>query len=248
MGRNRTPNRRCPKWVSFGERIKSLAVVSDGREFENPKALKKAQAKLTRLQRELSRRKNGGKNRGNTKRKIAKAHCKIANIRKDTLHKATSAITAKNKPDSERPAVVVIEDLNVNGMAKNHCLAQAVSDAGMGEFRRQLVYKTAWNGENLMVADRFFPSSRLCPACGTINDELTLADRIWACHCGARHDRDLNAAINLRNLAVRRVPLEQACVMQANVCGEERLQASASAPHRSRNQTSDLPMVDSSRF
>src|SRR5581483_1753808 len=131
-----------PVGVDLG--IKDLAVISDGTRFENPKPLKKAQGKLRRLQRELSRRKKGGKNREKTRKKIAKAYQRIANIRRDTLHKATSAIVAKTKPDSERPSVVVLEDLNVSGMLANHCLAQAISDVGFAEFRRQLEYKTVW--------------------------------------------------------------------------------------------------------
>ena len=195
-----------PIGVDLG--VKELAVVSDGQRFENPKPLKKAQAKLRRLQRELSRRKKGGKNREKTRKKVAEAHQRIANIRRDTLHKSTSVIVAKTKPDNERPSVVVLEDLNVSGMLANHCLAQAISDVGFAEFRRQLEYKTVWYGSELIVADRFFPSSRLCRHCGCINSELKLSDRQWTCDCGAIHDRDLNAAINLKNLAAKlpRVP------------------------------------------
>jgi len=228
--------------------IKDLAVTSEGARFENPKPLKKAQAKLKRLQRELSRRKKGGQNREKTRKKVAKAHQRIANIRRDTLHKVTAAIVAKTKPDSERPSVVVLEDLNVSGMLANHCLAQAISDAGIAEFRRLLEYKTAWYGSELMVADRFFPSSRLCRHCGCINSELKLSDRVWICDCGAVLDRDLNAAINLKNLAVRRVPPEQACLTQVNAYGDGKLQPSGSVRRGDRNQTSDLPLVDSSRF
>lgn len=197
-----------PVGVDLG--IKELAVTSDGTRFENPKPLKKAQAKLRRLQRELSRRKKGGRNREKTRRKVARAHQRIANIRRDTLHKVTSEIVAKTKPDSERPSVIVLEDLNVSGMLANHCLAQAISDVGFAELRRQLEYKSAWYGSELMVADRWFPSSRLCRHCGSINSELKLSDREWTCDCGARHDRDLNAAINLKNLTVRAVRPKQA--------------------------------------
>ncbi len=183
-----------------------MAVCSDGQRFEHPKALQSAQQKLRRIQREFSRRKKGGKNREKTRQKLANAHDRIANIRKDTLHKATFAITAKTKPDNERPSVVVIEDLFVAGMMKNHCLAQAIVDVGFGEFRRQVQYKTAWAGEQLMVADRFFPSSRLCSVCGVVHSELTLADRFWICTCGVVHDRDENASINLKNLAIGSSP------------------------------------------
>ena len=199
--------------------IKTMAVCSDGREFENPKALRKARRRLARLQRELARRRRGGQNWKKTKAKIAKLYYRIANIRKDALHKATSAICATAKPDGERPTLVAIEDLNVAGMTKNHCLAQAISDVGMGKFRRQMEYKTVWNGEELFVADRFFPSSRLCPICGCINSELKLSDRKWTCDCGAVHDRDQNAACNLRDLAIRTVS-SAGTGLRAKACGE----------------------------
>ncbi len=196
-----------PIGVDLG--IKDLAVTSDGRRFGNPKPLKKAQAKLKRLQRKLSRQKKGSKNREKTQKKIAKTHRQIANIRRDTLHKVTSEIVAKTKPSNERPSVVVLEDLNVSGMLANHHLAQAISDVGFNEFRRQLEYKTRWYGSELLLADRFFPSSRLCHYCGHINSELKLSDRVWTCRCGAILDRDYNAALNLKNLAVWGVPPKQ---------------------------------------
>jgi putative transposase len=188
-----------PVGVDLG--VKHMAVCSDGRRFDNPKPLKRAQRRLKCAQRVLSRRKKGSANREKARQRLAKLHYRIANIRKDALHKATSAIVARTKPDDERPIVVVIEDLNVRGMASNHCLAQAILDVGFYEFRRQLEYKTRWAGEKLLVADRFFPSSRLCSACGRKNTKLTLKDRTWVCECGAVHDRDLNAATNLKQLA-----------------------------------------------
>ncbi len=188
-----------PLGVDLG--IKTLAVVSDGREFANPKALRKAQKQLARRQRELARRQPGGRNREKTREKIARLHYRIANIRRDALHQATAAITARNKPESQRPCTIALEDLNVNGMVKNHRLAQAIADVGMGEFRRQVEYKARWLGERVIIADRFFPSSRRCSVCGAINAELTLAERVWTCDCGVVHDRDLNAARNLAQLA-----------------------------------------------
>jgi putative transposase len=196
-----------PIGVDLG--IKKMAVCSNGTEIENPKALRKKLQSLRRAQRELSRRKKGGKNREKSRRKIAMLHYRIANIRKDAIHKATSSIlrlrsrTAKTKPIEQRPSVVVIEDLQVENMLKNQKLAQSIADVGFGEFRRQLTYKTTWNGVSLLVADRFFPSSKLCSVCGTINDNLTLQDRTWACDCGVIHDRDRNAAINLSRLALQ---------------------------------------------
>jgi putative transposase len=208
-----------PIGVDLG--IKKMAVCSDGNYFENPKALRKKLQFLRRAQRELSRRKKGGKNREKSRRKVAKLHYRISNIRSDAIHKATSSIVAKTKPVEQRPSVVVIEDLKVEKMLKNHKLALAISDVGFGEFRRQLTYKTAWNGISLLVALRFFPSSKLCSACGARRDNLTLSDRTWTCDCGTRHDRDRNAAINLSRLALVMVgdkPLV--------ICGEKPLVSS----------------------
>lgn len=231
-----------PLGVDLG--IKTMATVSDSRKFENPKALSKAQKKMRRLQRELSRREEGSQNREKTRWKIAKTHDRIASIRKDALHKATSAICAKTKPDSERPSAVVVEGLNIAGLVRNRCLARAVSDAGMGEFRRQMEYKTAWAGERLIVADRFFPSSKTCSLCSCINNKLTLADREWTCDCGAHHDRDLNAAINLSYLATKYRQFDG----NSNACGQSVSLALASRSGRNRNQTSSLPCANSSRF
>jgi putative transposase len=181
--------------------IKTLAVVSDGRTFDNPKILRKSQKKLRRVQRSLSRKQKGSNNREKTRRKLNKVHYRIANIRRDYLHKITSSIVkAKTKP-----SIIVLEDLNVAGMVKNHCLARAISDIGMSEFKRQIEYKAAWNGVKVVIADRFFPSSKTCHKCGLINDTLTLSDRSWTCECGASLDRDLNAAINLREYGIRTV-------------------------------------------
>lgn len=190
-----------PIGVDLG--IKDLAVCSDGRRFNNPKPLQKVLRQLARKQRELSRREKGGKNREKSRKKVVKLHYRVANIRKDVLHKVTTAITARSKPSSERPSMVVIEDLNIREMMKDRYLSRIIADASWCELRRQLEYKTIWCGEKLVVADRFFPSSKLCSNCGCINSELTLADRKWTCGCGAVLDRDLNAACNLRDLALK---------------------------------------------
>ena len=137
----------------------------------------------------------GSSNRKKAVRHLAKLHYKISNIRKDTLHKMTTHLT-KTK------SCIGIEDLNVSGMMKNHCLAQAIADLGLGEWRRQLEYKGKLYGCGIALADRFFPSSKLCHICGCIKDDLTLADRTWVCDCGAIHDRDDNASKNLEKLAV----------------------------------------------
>ena len=207
-----TPAQGEPVGVDLG--IEAMATCSDGREFENPNALRKAQRKLKRLQRELARRQKGGKNREKTRQKIARLHYRVGNIRKDALHQATSSIV-EAKP---KPSAIVLEDLNVDGMLQNHHLALAISDVGLYEFRRQVLYKAAWNGVQVLIAPRFFPSSKLCHVCGCINDDLTLADREWQCVCGAYHDRDRNAAINLSLLAT-------VSSTGSYACGDERLQA-----------------------
>lgn len=195
--------------------IKSLAVTSDGRVFENPKALKKNLKKLARLQRKLSRQTIGSNSRKKTKTKISRLHYNISNIRKDNLHKVTSAIVkAKTKPET-----IVIEGLNVSGMMKNRKLSQAISDVGFFEFRRQIEYKSKWNGVKVLVALMFFPSSRLCNICGSKNEDLKLSDRVWVCeNCETKHDRDLNAAINLANL----IPKTTVSPTGSDACGQER--------------------------
>ena len=177
--------------------IKTLAVCSNGEIFENPKALRNNLKKLKRIQRKFSKQKLGSKNKEKTKIKLQKLHYHIAEIRKDAINKLTSSLV-KNKPNK-----IVIEDLNVSGMLKNRKLSRAISDLGMFEIRRQLDYKCKWNGINLIIADRFFSSSKLCSNCGYKNTELTLSDREWECpECRIKHDRDINAAINLKNYTV----------------------------------------------
>lgn len=176
--------------------INAMATVSDGTKFENPKALNQYSKKIERQQKEVSRRKKGSKNRRRSVRKLAETHMKISDIRKDAIHKATTML-ARTK------SVIVVEDLNVSGMMKNHNLARAIGDVGMGEFRRQLEYKSLWYGSKVVVADRFYPSSKTCSGCGHIKESLKLSDRIFECDsCHLRIDRDLNAAINLSRLAV----------------------------------------------
>jgi putative transposase len=177
--------------------IKTLATLSDGSTFENPRPLKQAQKQLRRLERQKSRRKKGGKNRKKTVAKIAKQHARIANQRRDATHQLTSYL-CKNH------ALVAIEDLNTAGMLKNHCLADAVSDSNFGEIKRQLLYKTEREGVFLVVIDRFHPSSKKCSCCGWINEELTLSDRVFVClDCGYVADRDDNAAKNILAQALR---------------------------------------------
>jgi putative transposase len=171
--------------------IKQLATLSDGTVIPNPRYLKRRLKKLKRLQRMVSRRQKGGKNRKKAVRKLAKLHRQIKNQRRNTLHQVTTSL-AKTK------SVLVSEDLNVSGMLKNHHLVQAIGDVGFAEFKRQLLYKASWYGARVILVDRWEPSSKRCSSCGWIDADLTLSDRVYHCQqCGLVQDRDLNAAINL---------------------------------------------------
>jgi len=185
--------------------IKTLATLSDGTTFANPRALKQALKQLKRLERAKSRRKKGSKNRTKTRKAIAKTHARIANMRKDATHKLTSYLVKNH-------ALVAIEDLHVAGMLKNHKLAQSVSDSNFGEIRRQLEYKAAFAGTHVVIVDRFYPSSKTCSACGYVKPELALSERVYVCQaCGYVADRDVNAAINLRTVAVSSIDTQNAC-------------------------------------
>jgi len=174
--------------------IKTLATCSDGTTHENPKALKKNLKKLKSKHKQLSRKKKGSKNYGKAKQKLAKLHYHISNIRKDCLHKITSKIINENQ-------VIVLEDLKVSNMMKNHCLAQSISDVGLHEFRRQIEYKAKWNDRNIIFADTFFASSKTCSCCGWKNSDLKLTDRMFECKvCNNNMDRDLNASLNLKQI------------------------------------------------
>jgi putative transposase len=187
--------------------VKGLATLSDGEVEENPRHLKRRLKKLKRLQQAVARKKKGSQNRKKAVRRLGAEHRKVANLRANTLHQLTSRL-AKTK------SVVVIEDLNVSGMLKNHHLAQAIADVGFAEFRRQLEYKAAWYGCQLVVADRWFASTRICSCCGWVDANLTLADRTFRCQqCGLVIDRDLNAAKNLEKLA-------ESSPDSLNACGE----------------------------
>ena len=176
--------------------LTTFATLSNGQKIAAPKPLAKLLAMLKRLSRSFSRKQKGSKNREKARIKLARLHLRIWNIRQDFLHKLTSDLT-------RRYNTICVEDLNVKGMLRNDKLARAISDVGWYEFRRQLEYKSAMRGNNLVFADRFFASSKLCSQCGHKMEQMPLSVRQWKCLCcGAEHDRDVNAAINLRNLAV----------------------------------------------
>jgi len=210
--------------------IKALATVSDGTVIPNPAALKRNLRQVKRLQRTVSRRVKGSANRRKAVRKLARAHLRVAHLRQNALHQATTPL-AKTK------SVIVVEDLNVSGMLKNHKLARAIADVGFGEFRRQLEYKGAWYGCQVMVADRFFPSSKTCSHCQHVKAELALRERVFRCEaCGFVCDRDVNAALNLAQWAKQETTAssaESAAHLAAhatnalhswrgNACGEEK--------------------------
>jgi putative transposase len=177
--------------------IKTLATCSNDQIFENPKYLKKSKKKLAHAQKNLARKKfdretkRSSNNRLKSKLRVQKIHHRISNQRKDTLHKMTNILVRT------KPRYIVLEDLNVSGMMKNHKLAGAIGDASFNEIKRQLFYKTAWYGGSVVEVGRFFPSSKMCSVCGQIKEDLTLEDRTYACDCGNVMDRDLNASINL---------------------------------------------------
>jgi putative transposase len=170
--------------------IKHLAVLSDGKIFDNPRSFYRMEHLLSSAQHQLARKKNGSGRWRRGELRVQRIHKRIADMRANATNRV-SAYVASNYDG------VAIEDLNVMGMVQNHHLAKSVLDANMAELHRQLTYKMAWSGGEVRQVGRFFPSSRLCGACGLINSKLTLADREWVCECGARHNRDLNAANNL---------------------------------------------------
>jgi putative transposase len=183
----------CVVGVDLG--VTALATLSDYTpKIPAPKPLERYLKKIRRLSRAVSRKQRGSRNRGKAKTKLARLHGRIANIRSDALHKLTTNLT--------RYRTIVIEDLNVAGLLANRSLSRAIADVGFFEFRRQLVYKAAIAGSTVIVADRWFPSSKLCSACEAKNETLTLSERTWKCQsCGTSHDRDRNAALNLARYA-----------------------------------------------
>ena len=186
------------KTVGIDLGIKTFAVLSDGTEIPNPKYLKKSLDKVKKLQRSLSHKTKGSKNRDKARRKLALAHEQVTNRRNDFLHKVTSYLV--NNYDT-----ICLEDLNVKGMVKNHHLAQALEDIAIGTFNTLLEYKAKERGVNILRIGRFEPSSKMC-TCGYINHNLTLAMRKWICpKCGSIHDRDLLAANNIKRFAFRNI-------------------------------------------
>ena len=182
--------------------VKNLAITSDGTTYDNPKSYEKNQKRLKRLQRQLSRKPKDSKNRGKNRKKIAKLHQHIRNQRKDATHKMTHDLVKKYD-------CICIEDLWPSEMVRDKRLSKAISDANFGEIRRQLEYKSAWHRKQLIVVDRWFPSSQTCYKCGYQNRAVkNLGIRYWTCpHCKTEHDRDTNAAINILHEGLEREKL-----------------------------------------
>jgi len=214
--------------------INKLAVCSDGTVFENHKALRKNLKRLKRRQRRLSRKVKGSNNRNRARKMVAKLHYKISNIRKDSLHKITIQLTkSKSK--------IVIENLSIKNMIKNHCLAQAISDVGWYEFRRQLEYKGKWYNCEIVVADKFFPGSKTCSFCGNKKNKLKLSDRVYCCDaCGLEIDRDLNASINLEYYT--------GGSPEINACGENDLCLDSSKQVDSLKQEANVEFCKTSNY
>jgi putative transposase len=169
-----------------------LLTLSTGEKITNPRYERHDRARLTKAQRALARKATGdGANRAKARRKVARVHARIGDRRRDHLHKLSTRLVRENQ-------TLVIEDLSVRNMVKNRSLARAISDAAWAEFRSMLEYKAAWYGREVIVVDRFFPSSKLCSACGTLQAAMPLNVRSWTCDCGTVHDRDVNASINLK--------------------------------------------------
>src|SRR5215217_5630140 len=184
----RPPAPANPVGVDLG--VKDLFVLSDGKRVRAPRFARKAERRLRRAQKDLSRKKPGSHRREKAKRRVAGVHRKVSNQRSDFLHKLTTHLTRQYD-------LICVEDLNTKGLAKTK-LSRSVLDAAFGEFVRQVEYKATWSFRRSVRVGRFFLSTKLCSGCGALNPNLTLVDRTWLCSsCGTEHDRDLNAARNI---------------------------------------------------
>jgi putative transposase len=205
--------------------LKDVAVLSSGEKIANPRHLQRSERRLKHVQRNLSRKQKGSKNREQARLKVAREHARIADQRRDGLHKLTTRLIRENQ-------TICVESLAVKNMVRNRTLAKAISDAGWGELVRQLEYKAEWYGRTLVKIDRWYPSSKRCHACGHVLDSLLLDVRQWTCpECGVRHDRDINAAKNI--LAVG---------LTVNACGEA-VRPGRAMPNPARPSEAGIPRL-----
>lgn len=181
-----------PTMIGIDLGLKDLFVTSDGHRTGNPRHTAKFAARLAKAQRRLSKKALGSANRAKARQKVARLHAKISDCRKDSLHKLSRQIVNENQ-------VICVESLSVKNMVKNRSLAKSISDAGWGEFVRQLEYKALWADRQLVQIDRWYPSSKRCSDCGYVMDKMPLHIRSWSCpECSSHHDRDVNAAVNIK--------------------------------------------------
>ncbi|NKY55840.1 IS200/IS605 family element transposase accessory protein TnpB [Nocardia flavorosea] len=171
--------------------LTSLYAFSSGEKISTPRHEREDRVRLARAQRALSKKEKGSRNRAKARARLARIHARIADRRLDHLHKLSTRLVRENQ-------VIAIEDLSVRNMVRNRSMARAISDASWAQFRMMLEYKADWYGRNVVAVDRFYPSSKTCSVCGRINDSMPLQVRNWMCPCGASHDRDVNAAKNIR--------------------------------------------------
>jgi len=205
--------------------LKDVAVLSTGERVANPRHLRRSERRLAHAQRNLARKQKGSKNREKARLKVAREHARIADQRRDGLHKLTTRLMRENQ-------TVCVESLAVKNLVRNHTFAKAISDVGWGELGRQLEYKAAWYGRTLVKIDRWYPSSKRCHACGHVLDSLPLDVRQWTCpECGVRHDRDINAAKNI--LAVGRT---------VYACGEA-VRPGRAVPNPARPNETGIPRL-----
>jgi putative transposase len=193
----RTVNESTNTSIGIDLGIKTLLTFSDGTTIDNPKWIRTNEKQLKKLQKQLSKKVKGSNNRNKVRLKLAKLHENIKNKKQDFLHNITTKIINDNQ-------VIVIEDLNIRGMLKNHKLAKSIQELGLYELRKQLEYKSNWYGRELVFVNRFYPSSKTCCECSWKDNDLTLGDREFICEdCGNVIDRDLNASINIKNEGIR---------------------------------------------
>ncbi len=213
------PKPDIKKAIGIDLGIKEFAVCSNGKRFDNPRNLKKSLRKLKKEQRKLSRKVKGS-NRKNKQRKIvAKIHEKITNQRNDFLHKVSRELVNENQVTT-----YCLETLNVKGMLKNHCLAQAISDVSWSKFVTFLSYKADWEGKNILRIGQFEPSSKTCNVCGVVNVNLKLSDRSWICaDCNTEHDRDFLASCNIRDFAFSKQNMIGQGLPKSNARGNRRV-------------------------